>query len=176
MKKRSWFALAAALLLFLTGGLLILGQRPQPRPETLITEALRQAEEAAKKRNTAGVMQIVSEKYKDSSNQSKEKLRTQLTRAYLLARGVEFDVQVQPPKITFSTNKPDEALVMTTITVINTGTRDELWGGVPLTLVMRREPERRWLLFPQDRWRIISVVNLPPLPFAGGGEGSTFGL
>ncbi len=86
MKKRSWIALAAALLLFAAAGFLLLGQRAQPRPETLIRAALQEAEEAARKRDTNGVMRLVSEDYKDASNKDKEKRRMQLTRAYLLAR------------------------------------------------------------------------------------------
>ena len=176
MKKRSRFALAAALLLFAAAAFLVLGQRSQPRPETLIREAFQQAEEAAKKRDTAGVMRIVSDDYKDASNLNKEKLRTQLTRAYLLTREVKFDVQVRAPQVSLSKEKPDEALVMTTVTVINTDTNEALWGGMPLTVVMRRETGRRWLIFPEDRWRIVSVANLPALPFAGSDSGGMLGL
>jgi hypothetical protein len=177
LKRSSWVVLAvAALLLGLAGFLLLRGAGEPPRPEALIREALRDAEEAARARSVGGVMEVVSDDYK-AAGMNKDRLRLLLANYVRQAQGIKYDVRVSAPQITFSRGRRDEALVMTTVSVFNTEGGENLWGGQPLALEMRRERQRRWLFFPEDRWRITSVVNLPPLPgFGGGEEGSVFGL
>ena len=179
MKRTSWLALAAGLILLAAAGLLVVNARPQPTRETLIRQALREAEEAAKKRSVGGVMGIVSNDYKDASNLNKDRLRIALARSYQMARGMSYDVRVKSPTVVPDQTNPDEALVFTTISVVDaTGGGQELWGGAgqTITFKMRRETGRKWLVFPEDRWRVVSVVNLPPLPGLGSEDGGGGGL
>lgn len=175
MRRSSKVALILALLLL--GGsavLLVQSSASSPRPEALIREALRDAEEAAQKRSVRGVMEIVSHTYKDAAGFNKDRLRLALVNALRQAQGAAYDVQVSAPRITMDKARPDQAIVMTTITVTERQNGGNLWGGQEVTLVMRKEMQRRWLVFTEPRWRVTSVVNLPPLP--GSDAGGIFGL
>jgi hypothetical protein len=184
VKRSSRIALALAVVLLGAAGvvLLLTVSDPPARPETLIRNALRQAEEAARNRDVGGVMDIVSDDYKDASGFNKARLRLILARSFQQAgnMGMGYDVRVSVPQVVFDERKAGQALATTTVAAVETGSGENLWGGQPVTLVFRRERVRRWLLFSEDRWRVTSIVNLPPLPGfvgeEGGGGGGIFGL
>ena len=178
MRRSSKILLGVAVLLLGGAGLLLLSQsRPRPDAETLIRQALQEAEQAARRRDVAGVMEIVSQDYKDAANLNKARLRLLLTRYVRQSVGTRYDVRVSPRLIQRDEGDPDRAVVLATITVFDPANRENLWGGEELSLVMRREQRRRWLLLPEDRWRVISVVNVPSLPGLGGeGGGGIFGF
>jgi ketosteroid isomerase-like protein len=163
------------LLLLAAAGVLLLGRRDPPPTETLIRATLEEAAEAARRRDVSGVMATVSGDYKDS-NFNKDRLRLVLARAMrdAAASGIRYDITMAVRHIALTKEKPDTATVIAVVSVYNTASRDIIWGGQPITLVMRRETARRWLVFPEDRWRIASVVNLPPLPGFGDGAGGGF--
>lgn len=172
MRRSSRIVLGlAVLLLGAAGGMLFVQARPRPTPEALIRQALEDAEQAARRRDVSGVMRIVSDDYKDGV-MNKARLRLLLTRYVRQSVGGAYDVRVSPPVIQRDPDDSNRALVLTTIAVSN---ETSPWGPQEVTLVMRREEGRRWLVFPEDRWRVISVVNLPALPGMGDG-GGVFGL
>lgn len=170
MRRSSWIALGLAVVLLGAAALMLLDQaRPKPTPEVLIRQALADAEQAANGRNVGGVMRIVSDDYKDAANRNKATLSFLLNQYVRRSLGTAYAVRVSPPVIQFDRDDRNRALVLTSIRITNQGSNEEMWGAGEVTLAMRRERQRRWLLFSEDRWRVISVVNLPALP--GGGEG-----
>ena len=176
MRTSSKIALGVAVLLLAAAAVLfVAGSGPRATAEAQIGQALREAQEAAQQRSVGGVMKIVSDDYKDASNMNKDRLAAALLRSYHMARnsGIKYDVRVGKPDVRLDPKNPDEALVLTSISVVDTSNNQSLYGdsNTQLMLKMRREPGRRWLVLPDDKWRITSVVNLPPLPGLGGDEG-----
>lgn len=185
MKRSSKVILSiAGLLLAVAGLLLFVNSRPRPRPEELIRAALNDAASAAQKRSVGGVMQVVSEGYRDSNNLNKQRLALLLNRSYRMSRGTAYSAHVNVLRVVPDEKRPrDEALVFTTVSVFNPSTNEQYYGSndQTVTFKMRREPGRRYLIFPDEHWRIVSVVNLPPLPGGldddgGGGSGGLGGL
>jgi hypothetical protein len=68
-------------------------------------------------------------------------------------------VRVLKPNVLPVQNKPKERIVITRLTAFYTDTGDNIFGSGNMTLVMREETERRYFLFSQPRWRIVSVVG-----------------
>lgn len=154
---------AAALLLM--GGVIYVAQSgPTRTAEALIRESLRDAEMAAKARRTSGVMEIISEDFQ-AGMWNKARLGVTLARSMRDGRGVDYDVHVNEPQILPSPKgNPNERLVITRFTAFYSGTGEDIWGSDLLTLALRKESRRRRLIFSEPRWRIVSVVNAPPMP------------
>ncbi len=189
MKPTSKIALVVASVLLTVAALLVIvNTRPRPDRDTLIKSSLAEVEQAAKARSVGGVMQYVSSDYKDASNLNKDRLTLILARSYRMARGTRYNVHVNVLKVVPDAHDPkNAALIFAAVSVLDPASGQELYGsgGQPLTLQMRREPGRRYLVLPEDHWRIVSVVNMPPLPGllddengsgGGGGLGALLGL
>jgi len=162
----SKIVLCVAVLSLLIGGGILLSQiisGPPPPAEVAIAGALHDAQDAARNRDLGGVMELVSDDFK-SGDWNKPKLRLYLARELRNSRGTNYDVHVNAPKILPSpTGAPDERMVVTQASVFWADTGDNIWGSNPITLVMREETRRKWLIFTEPRWRVISVaeMNLP---------------
>lgn len=160
-----------ALVLLLGLFLAFRSQITPPTPEMLIRQSLKDAEEAAKRRDARGVMEVISEEFR-AGPLNRKVLNLQLIRAMRNSRGVNYDVHVTEPRILPSPNgKPDERLVISRFAVFYEATGDDIWKAEPVTLVMRREWQRRWFLLREPRWRVVSVANMPPLPGIGDEDG-----
>ena len=173
MKTSSKIALIAALVLLLGSGVFwIIGQNTSTKsPEQLINESLRDAEDAAQRGSVSGVMDVVSDDFA-SGTWNKARLRLLLTRTLQQGRGTSYDVRVNAPTVSPSPRgNPDERVVMTRFSAFYSGSSESIYnsGNQPVLLVMRRETERKWLIFRQPRWRIISVPQIAPL-LGGAGE------
>jgi hypothetical protein len=164
MKRSSWIILPLALLC-LIGGVVLVGviNEPELAPEVLIAQSLEDAEQAGAKGNVSGVMESISEDFQ-SAGMNKARLRLLLTRSKNNARGVDYDVHVNAPKILpANADKPDERVVMSQFSVFSPSDGSSYWGTDGVTLVMRKESKSKWLLLQKPCWRIVSVANLPPL-------------
>jgi hypothetical protein len=113
VKRSSWVALVVAAVLLLAGAGVLLVARGGKRltPEQLIRQALRDVEEAGRKRSVRGVMAVVSKDYKDASGLNKDQLRVYLARAVQNTQNRQFDVRVNARKIAFLPDKPDQETV-----------------------------------------------------------------
>ena len=178
MKTSSKITLAvAALLLFAGGFFWIMNRGPEPTPDALITQTLKDAEEAARHGSVGGVMDGVSDDFK-SGAWDKTRLRLLLARTLRNGRGTDYDVHVNIPRIMASPKgNADERLVTTQFAAFYSDNNENIFGSGPVVLVMRKETERKWLFFRAPKWRIVSVVNMALVPGAdapddgGGGLG-----
>jgi len=165
MKPSSWVGLALAAVLLIVG--IVAYFLPSASPETsetLIRQSLRDAESAAKARRVADVMEVISDDFQ-AGLWNKARLRLTLVRSLRNGRGVEYDVHVNEPRILPSPKgNLGERLVITRFSAFYSGSGEDIWGSDLLTLVMRQETRRRYLFFTRPRWRIVSVVNAPPVP------------
>ena len=152
MRTSSKIGMAVAALVLAVGLVLVFwGRRTPPAPETLIAQSLNDAEEAAKRRDARGVMDVVSESFK-AGPLTRKTLNLQLLRAFQSGRGVNYDVQVNRPQILASPNgREDERLVISRFAVFYAATGDDIWSTEPVTLVMRREWRRKWLVLREPR-------------------------
>lgn len=166
MKTGSKFVLiAAALMLMIGGGFLVFtGQsRPVP-PEQLIRASLQDAELAAKNRNANGVIEVISDDFK-AGVWDKKRLYAYLLRAFRQSRGTNYNVRVNEPRILPSSRgNADERLVISKMSAFYAESGEDIWGSGPLTMVMRKEARRKWLVFEEPRWRIIGIAGMPLLP------------
>ncbi|GAB4464687.1 MAG: hypothetical protein OHK0029_34870 [Armatimonadaceae bacterium] len=166
MKTSSKVVLSIAILLLLTGGVFLFWvMRPaEPPAEQLIREALTKAEEAAKRRQPAQVIEVISEDFQ-AGMWNKKRLYVYLLRAMRQGRGMDYDVRINSPRILpAAKDKPNQRVVISRMSAFYSGSGEDIWGSGPLTLVMRRETCRKWLILEEPCWRIVSVANVPPLP------------
>lgn len=175
MRRSSLVTLVIALIFLAVGGFWMLGSRgAPPPPETLIARSLQDAEDGARRRSVSQVMDVISEDF-NSGGLNRDRLRLLVARSVRQGRGVNYDAHVNAPRILPSPKgDPDQRLVITKMSVFYTGTGEDIWKSEAMTLVMRKESRRRWLVFEEPYWRIVSVANLPPLPGISGDEGSLF--
>ncbi|MDX1932478.1 MAG: hypothetical protein SFU56_07720 [Capsulimonadales bacterium] len=163
MRTSSKIALVLAVLLIGIGSLLLL-RRPEESAETLITRALRNAEQGAKNRSARQIMEVISEDFQ-AGLWNRRRLYLQVARSLRDGRGTDFDAQVTRPRILPSPKgNPNERLVFSRLSVFETGSGSDLWGTGDVALVMRKESRPVFLVFREPYWRIVSVPNLPPLP------------
>ena len=175
MRRSSWVGLGVALVLLLAGaGWFLLREGTPPTPEQLITESLNDAEQAARKRNLSGVMEIVSRDFRAGGGLNRDRLRILLLRALNQSRGVDYGVQVAAPRIFPSPQgEKDKRLVVSRLSVFYNESGETIWGSnEPMVFVMREETRRKLLFLKEPRWRIVGVANLPPIP---GGDDSSGG-
>ncbi len=171
-----------ACVLLVAGLFLVFGAHgPAATPDQEIRQSLKNAEDAARSHSPNGVMEAVSDDFK-AGPLNKKRLNLLLMRAMNQGRGVNYDAKVTEPQILPSPlGRENERLVITRFAVFYTDSGANIWGGNdPVTLVMRRETQRKFLVFKEPRWRIVSVANLPTLPGSdsddSGGLGGLYGL
>ncbi|MES2463237.1 MAG: hypothetical protein V4671_21865 [Armatimonadota bacterium] len=171
MKTTSKIILGLAALLLFVGGFLLwrIQSAPKLTPEQQIIASLRDAEDAARRHSVGGVMNLVSDDFR-AGQINKQRLRLLLNRSFQNGRGVNYDVRVNTPRILPSPKgNPEERLVFTKASVFFAETGDDIWGSNPITLVMRKEEQTRWLFLREPRWRIVAVGELS-LPGIDSGE------
>ena len=171
MTKLSRIALMIAAVLLLISGSLYIANRPiEKSPDVLIGEALDDAAAAARKGDTGAFMDVVSDDFR-SGSWNKARLRLLLNRTLNEGRGVNYDVHVNAPRIQPSPRgRPNERLVITRFAAFYTGPNEDIYKtNDAVMLIMRAETRRRALVLSEPRWRIVSILNLPALPGAGGG-------
>jgi hypothetical protein len=164
MDRRKWILGGSAALLVVGVGVLLAPRSESKTPEAQITEALQSAEEAARQGSVEGVMDIISDDFK-AGPLDKARLRLSLFRAQRSARGVKYDVKVNVPRfLPLDAARPDHRTVMSKFAAFDQLSGETYWGTEPLMVVMRKEERRRWLVFKEPAWRIVSCPALPSLP------------
>ncbi len=177
MRRSSWIGLGTALVFLLAaGGWFLLRGGTPPTPEMLITESLNDAEQAARKRNLSGMMEIVSNDFR-AAGMKRDHIRLRLLQVLRQSRGVSYDVQVTKPRI-FPSPEGDtkKRLVISRLSVFYNDSGETIWGSnEPLVFVMREETRRKYLFLKEPRWRIVGVANMPPILGGDDSGGGSFG-
>ena len=163
MKRSSQITLLASAALAAAGGIaLALPRGPEPTDEEAISQTLQRAEDAARRGSTEGVMAFVSDDF-NAGAINKPRLRLLLMRAQKNARGVRYDVSVNPPRfLPQDPAHPDQRTVISKFAAFGTG--ETFWSTEPVMLVMQKEEERSWIFFKRPLWRVRACPALPALP------------
>jgi hypothetical protein len=162
MRLSSKFGLIGATLLILIGTLLYLGRVPDVPAEELIRQSLRDAETGARNHSTHQIMEVISDDFR-AGMWDKRRLYLQVLHSLRDARGTDYDTHLAAPRILPSPKgDSNQRLVLTRLSIFESGSSDDIWGSGDLTLVMRKESRPRLLFFREPYWRIVSVANLPP--------------
>jgi hypothetical protein len=172
MARSSRFGLLAVAVLLLLGARLYLGSRPAvTNPDDLIRASLDDAAAAARHGDVGGIMDSVSDDF-HAAGWNKARLRLLLNRTITQGRGTDYDVHVNLPTIRPSpVGRSNERLVITRFAAFYTGSGEDIYkSNDAVMLVMRAETRRRYLVFSEPRWRIVSILNPPALPGGGGDD------
>lgn len=156
MRKSSLFVVIAIVLLAGWIGYTRLSEPPLP-DEQQIRTLLAAGETAVEQRNMRAAMSCVSRDYSDPAGFDRDGLRLQIVQAFRSTEG--YDVSLQT--IGISVNG-DSAQARTDISVaaIENGSRDPVFSG-PVNFELKKEPARRFLVFPVQAWRVSRISGLP---------------
>lgn len=78
---------------------------------------------------------------------------------------MNYDVKVNVPRfLPLDATRPDHRTVLSKFAAFDIGSGETYWGTDPIMVVMRKEERRKWLLFTEPIWRVVSCPTLPPLP------------
>lgn len=156
MKRSTKFALAGALLL--AAVLMVLWRVaavPEVPEEQRISERLEEIRLAIEQRDLKTIMDAISKDF-DAFGYSPERLRIEIASAF--RRGIQPSVRYNAPVIRVSGKQATVDM------------RVEVWwedmGTVShheptdIRLTMRKEPARKWLVFPTEKWRVVDVEGI----------------
>jgi hypothetical protein len=163
--QRAVLLVSLALIVFSLAWWL-LAPRPRLSIDAQIAQSLRDAEEAARRGDVNGVLDAVSDDF-SAGMLTKPRLRLLLLRARQSARGVDYEIQVNPPQILPArADRPQERVVISRFTAFDGISGASYWATESLTLMMRVERRSSWMPWAGECWRIVGVPNLPPIPVA----------
>ena len=175
MQRSTQIGLGLGGLLLLIGAVLWMAGAfggVKPTPDELIAETLNDAKAAARRRDSGGILDAISEKFQ-GGDLNKQRLRLLVLQSLRQSRGTNYDVSVLRPQISEIPGQPDKRIVVSKFDVFYSDNGESIWGSSPLTMVMEKETRRKWLFFSEPKWRIVSVPSLPP---GIGGDDSGSGL
>lgn len=157
MRKSSWMVaglicvLAAVLICVKTSG------RPQPSEEEQIHTLLAKGQSAIERKDLRDALSCVSREYSDSAGFTFETLRLQGAQAF--REQGKYDVVLDDTSIEI---RGETAQVEAQATVLLIFGRDvhQVFSG-PLSISLRKEKSKRWLVFPADAWKVIRMDGIP---------------
>lgn len=156
MKRSTKFALAGALLL--AAVLMVLWRVaavPEVPEEQRISERLEEIRLAIEQRDLKTIMDAISKDF-DAFGYSPERLRIEIASAF--RRGIQPHIRYSNPVINIIGK---EATVSMHV---------EAWWEeqglvsrhepTPIQVKLRKEPARKWLVFPTEKWRVVDVEGI----------------
>jgi len=158
-KTKRLLATAAVLVVVLI--IYLIATAPPPSPRQQIATAIQTACGAASHRRASGVLTVVSADYRDPNVANVDQLHAILIQGFRNSGPV--DVRSTDNAITVH---GDNAQSVSHIT-IKGGPGGQTYFDGNIVLYWKREPARRFLMFPSTTWRIVSAAY-PGL--GGGGE------
>jgi hypothetical protein len=129
--------------------------RPDGTDEGQIRAALVDAINAMNHGHVTSAMSVVSPDYKDSTGFTRERLWLLANRA--AENRKEWTAMVTQIKPRVEGNDASVSITLRVTMASGHETHD-----YPITLTMRREDSRAWLLVPTRRWHILGSTGLPP--------------
>lgn len=156
MKKSSWIVLAAVVALAAVLGYNKLFAPPLSDREQ-IRALLASGEAAIEGRNMSAAMACVSKGYEDESGLNRDALRLQVIEAFRNIDGYDLTVTTEEMRID---GKEAQARILVILAAVEDGERHEVFSG-PITVRLREEPSRRYLVLPSKAWRVTGMTGLP---------------
>ncbi len=156
MRKSSWIVLAIVLGL----GAVLTYQRlssPLPSDEAQIAALLADGERAIERRSIRDALACVSSEYTDPAGFNRDGLRLQVIEAFRASDG--YDVSLRTEGISIAGDTADVRSVVT-IASLQRGERREVFDG-PVTIRLKSESARRYLVFPAKSWKVVGMSGLP---------------
>ena len=156
MKRSTWLAISGATVLI--AALLVLWRiaaTPTPSEEQVVRDRLEEIRQAIEGRDLNTLMDAISSDF-DAFGYSPERLRIELASAF--RRGIRPHVRYTAPFVNIIGK---EATV---------NMRVEAWWEeqglvsrhepTDIQVKLRKEPARKWLVFPAEKWRVIDVEGI----------------
>ncbi|MGO8673439.1 MAG: hypothetical protein ACLQVD_19020 [Capsulimonadaceae bacterium] len=128
------------------------GTAPLPPDRERIAADLDEMERSAEHRNAGGVMGGVSDTYHDPMNADTDQLRARLV--YYFRDSGPVYITTSTPGIAIS---GDAATTTSHIAVTGAPGGQEVYYDGDVVLHWKREPARRYLIFPSNAWRVVST-------------------
>ncbi len=161
MQQSSKRLLAIALALAaLLAGYFLLRQPPQTAQEQILGQ-MESARQAAERRDSSGIMRVISADYADSNGLHVDAIHLYLARA--LRDSGHVRVAFSPPDVTVT----GDTATSTTRVTVRSGPFPTPVYDAPITLHWRREDGTRLFIIPAKVWRIVGADYSGGLP---GGE------
>lgn len=156
MKKTTWVAIWGAAVLL--AALLLMWRvaaTPTLPEEQVVRDRIEEIRQAIEGRKLNVLMDALSSDF-NAFGYSRDRLRIEIASAF--RRGVQPRVQYTPPVVNIVGK---EATV---------NTRVEVWWEdqglvsrhepTDIQIRMRKEPARKWLVFPTEKWRVVEVEGI----------------
>ncbi len=156
MRKSSWIALGIILAIAAALGYGKLSEPPPPDADQ-IRDLLARGEAAIEARNVNAAMSCVSGDYRDSTGLSRDALRLQVARAFRQVEG--YDLSVMADGINPEGGRA-EVTVRVILSAVENGTASQVFSG-PVTISLRKEQARRYLVLPTRAWKVVGMAGLP---------------
>jgi hypothetical protein len=167
MTRSRWVAATVSIALILAGLLWQIWPRETRPVEQQVTDTLDELADAARRGRVDEIMGFISSDFRAGAI-NRTQLRLLLIRSRRNARVGDYDVKLnRPTLLPADPGKPDQRMVLGKLAVFDSFGGETLWGADSMVFVLRREPDRKWGVFPTHRWRVLGVPNLPPLPIGG---------
>lgn len=157
MKKTSWAILSIIIALLGFVAYHNASKNLALSGEEEISALILDARSAVERKDYRRTMSYISADYSDSAGMSADALRAMIIRAYRDTK--RYSVAIDKADILVTGDKARADLDVKVYTSFNHSNSMVLDGK--MNLLLRKEPARRWLVFPTSKWRIYGVSGLP---------------
>jgi hypothetical protein len=151
MQEKSKRLLGAAVILGIGLAIYLMATAPLPSDQDQIASAIETARSAVQSRKASGVLTVVSADYHDPVIANVDQLHAYLIHAFRNSGPIT--VQTSANTITVHGNT---AQSVSHVTLKGANNGDSYFDG-NITLTWKREPARRFLVFPTTTWRVVSA-------------------
>ena len=157
MRKSSWVILAVMCILAAALVYLRIAGRPQPSDEDQIHALLAKGASAIEHKEVRSALSCISRDYSDSAGLNFEKLRFHVIEAFRVEE--QYDVLLENTSIRL---QGDAAFVEAQASVaLVFGTKSDMIFSNPISISLREERTKRWLIIPTTSWKITSIDGIP---------------
>ncbi len=158
---RKGIALAVACLLILAAFFVVRGGPPRSDEEQ-IRDLITTGKSAVEAHNLPTVMGLISKDYKDSFGFNRDRLRILLGQTFRDQADTTVNVsalQISVSRASATAAGATEATAQMTASISSRSraSGDLHSGDYPITLHLKKEPGYRFLVLPQEKWRVVSA-------------------